>query len=170
MLLRRSGAASTSVGASDGPVSVGTHRAPSHAGKALAAPVIYGKPLRRRNAAAINLWLGYSALTRAARVPLQPSNCCHHLGYRRRRGTITAPASRKGAPPQTPATRKGAKLQLGGIGKCLALRAKRSTARCWGVADILADATAEFTCNRVVFIEVHLPLIVHLVSKRVDAT
>ena len=52
-------------------------------------------------AAAIHLWLRYSALTRAARVPLQPSNCCSHL--------VIPPQSRKGdclrnaegAPPQT---------------------------------------------------------------------
>ena len=40
--------------------------------------------------------VGYSALTWAARVPLQPSNRCLHLGYRRRRGTRSAPATRKG--------------------------------------------------------------------------
>ena len=111
--LRRLGAASIRVGASDGPVPAGTHRAPSHVGKALAAPKSYGKPLRRHSTAAIlnwlaystltraagvplHLWLGYSALTWAARVPLQPSICCLHLGYRRRRRTITAPAIAEG--------------------------------------------------------------------------
>ena len=36
------------------------------------------------------LWPGYSTLLRAARVPLQPSNCCPHWSNRRNRGTVYA--------------------------------------------------------------------------------
>ena len=66
----------------DGPVLTGTRRRTSTCWnpscsqprwKSTSGPVNYGKPLRLRGAAAIHLWQGYSALTQAARVPLQPS-------------------------------------------------------------------------------------------------
>ena len=61
----------------DGPAPTGPIVPPAHAGKTrILSPLSGG-------------------------VSLQPSKCCLHLGYRRRRGTITAPASRKGARPQT---------------------------------------------------------------------
>ena len=41
--------------------------------------VIHGKPTAPPYAAEIHLWTRNSTLRRAARVPLQPSNCCHHL-------------------------------------------------------------------------------------------
>ena len=60
--------------------------------KALAAPSKLRKGTASPYAAAIHLWLGYSALNRAARVPLQPSNCCSHL--------VIPPQSRNGDCPR----------------------------------------------------------------------
>ena len=57
---------------------------------------------------------------------------------------------------------EGAKLQPGGIGKWVSgFVGQAIDGCCWvGVADIPAtDATAEFTNNRVVLIEAHLPRI-----------
>ena len=88
-LLRRSGAASNSVGASDGPVPTGTQRAPS----------TRHRPRKAMDAAAIHLWLrilgphlGGPSSSAAIHV-LPPS------GHRRRRGPRTAPRNCGLRPP-----------------------------------------------------------------------
>ena len=89
-LLRRSGAVSLASGRLTDQHHAGTRRAPPIHQESTSGSGKQRNALRRRSAAAIER-LEFPFSHRAARVPLQPSNCCHHL--------VIPPQSRNGDCP-----------------------------------------------------------------------